>query len=275
MTWARVNQPEEVARVVVADCCSPHTVDRMAPLDVYLSHAGHVLTLGSNEELENSATLGRLLLLGLMTGVETYFRTLLAGALKLCPLAQRAAADQMLSYGSIQYYPRRELEAALFEQASFSSAKEIRRMTEKTLGIDIGSASSLMAAVAEYERACQLRHAAVHSHGVLTSANASAVGVAPNLAPATVTLEMVGLHGVARVCHSMARAFNQEIYERLVARWIAKGVLSGVWGKDKARFSRLHELFASTLDHGITDARAAYAPVAAAARARALDQAAT
>jgi hypothetical protein len=269
MVWARVNQPEEAIQIDAGDCCRPHSVDTLSPIDVYMRHARHVLTLGSPAELEVSVTLGRLLLLGLVTGVETYFRTLLAGVLRQCPLSQRAAADQMLSYGSVKYYPKLEVEAALFENASFSSSKEIKRMTQKALGIDVASARSLAAAITQYERVCHLRHASVHAHGALTSANAAAIGVTGELAPASVTLEIGGLHAVARVCQSLVRAYNQELYGRVIERWLSAELLSGVWSKDKGKFSRLHSLFASSEDGVSIDAKIAYVPVKAASRARA------
>ena len=274
MAWVKVNQPEEAIQIVVRDCCRQHSVDTHSPVDIYIRHARHVLTLGSPTELEGSATLGRLLLLGLVTGVETYFRTLLAGILRQCPISQRVAAEQTLSYGSVRYYPKQGVEAALFENASFSSSKEIKRMTEKMLGVDISSARSLMAAITEYERICHLRHAAIHAHGALTSVNASAIGVPGELAPASVSLEVGGLHGVARVCQSVVRAYNQELYGRMIERWIGAGVLSGVWGKDKTNFSRLHWLFTSTEDGGVVDAKTAHVPVSAARRARAAQGAA-
>lgn len=270
LRWTRVNQPEQATRIVPAQCCSKRAQETATPIDVYLRHARHVLTLGSAPALTSSKTLGRLLLLGLVTGVETYFRNVLSGVLRICPLATVAAGDQMISYGSVRYYRSGELEAALFENVTFSSAKEVRRVTERVVGIDVGKGSSLVAAITEFERVCHLRHASVHAHGLLTSANASVIDVPDELVPAAVDLELSGLHEVARVCHSVVRAYNQELYGLLLQRWVDRGLLSGTWGRDRHRFSRLHALFSSIEDGVGVSARDAYVPVAAAVKSRAV-----
>ena len=102
-----------------------------SPIDAYLDHVGHVLTLGEPSALQSSATLGRLLILGLLAGVETYFRSIFAGMLRLCPECRLAAAAQALPFGSIEYYGQGNAGYGLFERTSLTTMEEIRSQCRK------------------------------------------------------------------------------------------------------------------------------------------------
>jgi hypothetical protein len=257
-----VCQPERTVALDVAGCCSPLERAQGNPIDTYVDHQRHVLLLGDPNALTASPTLARLLLLGLVTGVESYFRTVLASTLKVCPLSRAAASEQVIPFGSVNYYGASEIELALFEGSSFSSAKEIRNRTQKVSGIQVPNSGSLNDALEKFQLVCELRHAAVHAHGSLTSGNAQALGLPPALTPGVVQLDLAALHSLGSVCLSVVRAFNRFFFEAVVRRWIAASVLVGDWNSDWRRFRSLHAVFYSLEDGvGETDPRKAYLPI--------------
>src|SRR5439155_1081418 len=103
------------------------------------------LTLGDQAALVASPTLGRLLVLGLVSGVELYFRAILTGLLRCCPICRGHAADQVIPFGAIDYYGSDEVEWGLFDAMSLAGATEIRTRTQRLLAIDVRPGTSVSA----------------------------------------------------------------------------------------------------------------------------------
>jgi hypothetical protein len=246
--WRCVCEPELATQLAGGDFSSELESAPTSPIDDYYGYVEHLLTLGSKQALDDSPTLGRLLLLGLVSGVESYFRSAIAGVLRTCPLSRRAAADQMIPFGAIDYYGLQHVELGLFDASSLAGASEIRKRTNSLLGIAVNPGTSLSAALDEFDKLCHLRHAAVHARGALGRGNASALALSGTAGRHALSVSFSGLQHAGIVCHSTVRAYNRAIYRRIVERWIGDGVLSGVWSRDKASFKALFDLFASKKD---------------------------
>jgi hypothetical protein len=220
----------------------------LSPIDAYYDGARHILTLGTADALSNSATLGRLLLLGLVGNVEMYLRAVIAGAIRVCPLARASAAVHPIPYGAIAYYGAGGPEEGLFESISLADVRNVRNRTEKFLGIQVPASGSLAAALDEFGRVCELRHASIHQHGALNSANVATLGFGTAGGMRRVELTLAGLHSVASVCQTLVRAYNRFVFERVVQRWCATGTLTGAWHRDRELFGELFRLMRSRDD---------------------------
>jgi hypothetical protein len=246
--WLQVCENESAVSLTVGACCADVTYATASPIDDYYSYVEHLLTLGDAAALQGSETLGRLLLLGLVSGVEAYFRAVLAGALRVCPVSRANAADHMIPFGAIDYYGVDEIELGLFDAASLAGADEIKKGTKKLLGIDVHASSSVDVALREFDKVCHLRHAAVHARGTLGRGNASALGFASDEGRRSLKLDLPALHQAGTVCHSTVRAYNRFLYEKLVRRWRKDGLFAGSWDADGSAFQPLFELFRSKRD---------------------------
>jgi hypothetical protein len=181
-------------------------------------------------------------------GVESYFRSIIAGVLRVCPLARQEAAGQVLPFGAIDYYGLGEVELGLFDGASLAGASEIRKKTQSLLGVNFHQSSSAYVALDEFDKVCHLRHAAVHARGILSHGNAAALGLGVTTGRRTLDVSFANLQLAGAVCHSAVRAYNRTVYEKLVHRWIDASVLKGPWTVDKPMFQPLFELFRSQKD---------------------------
>ena len=261
--WLCVCEPESTAPLSGGDFSSELDDTPSSPIDDYYSYVEHLLTLGSEEALAASATLGRLLLLGLVSGVESYFRSIMSGTLRLCPIARRNASEQMLPFGAIDYYGSERAELGLFDTSSLAGATEIRKRTANLLGISVERGTSVFAALEEFDKICHLRHAAVHARGTLGRGNASALSLGAAEGRQTLHVTFGGLQHAGVVCHSTVRAYNRAIYRRLIERWIGSQVLTGSWVTDRAMFKPIFELFQSRRDNvGPNNAYQAYRSLA-------------
>lgn len=254
-----------VCEAEVATSLSPGdfsgALDRVtaSPIDDYYSYVEHLLTLGSEAALGSSPTLGRLLLLGLVSGVESYFRSIIAAVLRVCPIARLTAANQPIPYGALDYYGVNEVELGLFDTSSLAGSGEIRKRTQALLGITIERDTSTYAALESFDKVCHLRHAAVHARGSLGRGNAAALALGREEHRRALLVSFSALQQAGIICHSTVRAYNKTVYRRVVERWLAEKVLIGDWQADRSKFKPLYGLFRSAKDaSGPANAYVAY-----------------
>jgi hypothetical protein len=246
--WQTVNAAPDAMSLDMSRCCAPATRSGSA-IDQFYDTVSHVLTLGDPQQLTASATLGRLLLLGVMTATESYFRDILFGVVVTCPIARESISDQTVPFGASEYYGPERIALGLFEGVSFASKSEVEKKSQQIAGVKWTPQSSLGAALANYEQVCHVRHAATHAHGVLNRGNARALGVLERRGQSLqVVIDLAHLHSAARACTSLVRAYNNEVYNGILKRWLDRNLLKGSWIDDKSLFGSLFELFRSKQD---------------------------
>lgn len=246
--WALVCESETATALDASDFCKAAADVGQSPIDDYYTYVEQLLRLGDPATLATNDTLGRLLLLGLVSGVEVYFRAILAETIRVCPVSRAQAADQQIPFGAIDYYGIDAVEWGLFDASSLAGRDAIRSRTGKLLGITISQGDSLDGALREFDKVCHLRHAAVHARGGLGRGNASALGLEVEEGRMALTLGFPTLHQAGLACHSTVRAYNRFIYRKTVERWLGRARFSGSWPEDRAVFKPLHDLFYSRVD---------------------------
>ncbi len=270
--WAEVCAREQAVRFDAKGLCCEHTRTKSSPIDDFYQHLSLLVQAGKQEALAANEALGRVLLLGLVSGTELYFRSLLAELINVCPIARSAAKKQPVPLGAVDYYGK-EVGFGLLENVSISTSGEIKRQTTRIAGIEIPNRSSVAEAVAEFEKLCELRHAATHARGHLGHHNVRELGIESTGKPLALNISFAGLQDAAAICQNLVRAYNRFLFRRTIERWISEGSFTGVWKKDGKNFSRLFHLFHSAQDAaGPLSANSAYAslrPVLAKAMAKA------
>ncbi|SFE61342.1 hypothetical protein SAMN05421541_102610 [Actinoplanes philippinensis] len=242
-----VNHPPESLTLDLTRCCVP-TQSNGSPIDTFYETIRHTLTLGQPDQLRDSPTLGRLLILGLVTGTEAYFRTTLFGLTSFCPLAKDSLADSEIAFGAIDFYGADQAALGLFERVSFAGKLGIKEMSKKIAGLTWVDRSSLGVAVSDFEKVCHMRHAAVHSQGVLNRGNARALGLGRSTGAMNVVVDMPHFHMAAKACTNLVREYNRSLYEHIVQRWIRERILVGRWSDDRKFFQPFIDLMRSQED---------------------------
>lgn len=235
----------------------------MSPIDNFYAYISTLVPLGTEEQLRNSEALGKALMLGIVSATEHYFRSILSGLIHVCPVARSRAASQTIPFGALGYYSSSSIGLAIFEHVSLADAKEIQKLTHKLLGFQVDQESSAKAAFLEFDKLCQIRHAAIHSRGDLSLKNLQELGIATNAGnPLAIHFELSSLHAAASICQNVVRAYNRLAYRKTVQGWIGERLLNGIWADDKIRFTPLFELFHSRNDaRGYANAYLAHRPL--------------
>ena len=239
--WKEICSPAISLNFEAKNCCKQAQSPVRSPIDEFLIDTSALLLLGTPAAITATPIIGRLILLGLVSDVEGYFKHLLARVVRLCPFSRDAASKQTVSFAAFDYYESENIEASLLEGISFATSGEIRKQTEKLTGIKL-TGSEFKEAVAAFDEICQLRHAAVHTRGHLGVSNALAIGSSEaNRLQVDLAFSDVQSLGVA--CHNIVRECNRQIFSSIVDRWMSKKYLSGEWENDGPIFSPIFSIF--------------------------------
>ncbi|WP_433802554.1 hypothetical protein [Actinomycetospora sp. CA-084318] len=245
-TWEIVNAPATTMNLDCSSACTRHS-SSVSPIDALIEDVRSTLVLGQPEDLSSNESLGRLLILSLVTSVEGYFRELLFQLTRVCPIAADKIADDEIPLGALSFYGTHDAARGLFERVSFSSAGEIRRQTKAVAGVSWKESDSLGVAIENFDKVCHMRHAAVHSKGLLSRGNARALGV-QDAGRVQLSIKVSHLQDAASVCLSLVREYNQTVYRATIGRWRDQQILCGDWKKDKENFEAVYRLFRSRED---------------------------
>lgn len=253
-----VNRPEETVAWSVDALCTTCTTAAASPIDEYYTLARELLTRSARPEIMGDQMLMRLLLLELVSGAELYFRRVLSSLVLLCPVTRAIASQKTLPLGAAYYYDAESVALGLFEHTSLSGQEELKKQTKQIADLDIKPTSSEGVALADFEKVCHLRHAAVHARGELGSRNLAEIGIKAT-GRRRLQLDPIGFQSVTAKTHNAVRAYNRFLFTCTARRWVERKVLKGVWTEDKHLFEPLFRLFYSTEDGvGESTPRAAY-----------------
>lgn len=246
LRWREVCGQSRSITFDVTNCCVTAATVPRSPIDDYLLNGRDILLLGTEEDLRDHPALGRLILLGVVSGAEAYFKQIISRCVKHCSTCRNSAAKHVIPFAAVEYYGGDDVATALVESISFATAGEIVNKTKKFTGIDMKGAE-LTEAVRIFDRICQLRHAAVHANGVLSAANAREIGDG-RAKRLRVRIDFASVQTIAAACNNLIREYNRELFFHLVTRWFKEKRLSGDWQQDRSQYTPIFTAFYSVVD---------------------------
>lgn len=236
----------------------------------YLTHTNELVRRLLRPEFKTDAEALALILLGVISSTEFYFRRALSTSLTLCPFCTVHTRQMTVPLVSYQYY-RNQLDAVSFsalEHKSLAGAKEIKSEIARYTGFQIKGSSSAEKALDQFGKLCEVRHSAVHARGFLSSLSACTLSLDVS-STRKLRVSQSSVLDLVKVCHNAVRAVNRFLFTEILDRWIGQMYLTGVWNKDKKPFSALYASFVVTAEakHGGNAAKA-YKEVQAAIKSR-------
>lgn len=160
-----------------------------------------------------------LVFVGLISLVENYFREILAGIIIQCPKAKEKSASKPLNLATA-WIGYGELEKWAFENTSFSDADTVKKSLSNLIGYTVSSASQVSTPLEEFNKLCELRHAIVHSAGLLAGKNAVQLQLPNSKNSVRITIGFSELQEAAEICTSLVCAVNLELYIHISRRWL-------------------------------------------------------
>ncbi|MDP1619359.1 hypothetical protein [Phenylobacterium sp.] len=221
--------------------------DLAAPIDMYRAAIFRILNYGTAARLRGDPFLGRLLVLGVVSAAEAYFRAILSSCIEMCPLAQSGAAHKAINLGGLLWHGKEGFSRSAFEHASFTSRKELNAAFLDFLSMPLDD-KVFKSLLEEYEIVCQLRHGIVHGDGLLPGKNAVQLDIPRYGRPVRITVNYAHLQDIASVVTTLVATVNRETFSKMCERWAIQWRKRADWdvSKETARFNAIWAVFHST-----------------------------
>lgn len=221
-------------------------LDGARPIDRYFLRSRSLLAYGTEVWLSEQNDLGRLMLLGLVSEAESYFRSILSSCLEVCPISQKAAGEKQVNLGGVIWHGANGFSRSAFEHMSFASKDDIRKGSQQFLDFRMED-SKFRSPLEEFEKICQLRHGIVHNAGVLPGRNAVQLGVKKYSKSLEIVVDFTRLQESAAVIDTLVVTLNRELFGEMCKRWALTWRQAPDWSDDLAHklFYKIWNIFSS------------------------------
>lgn len=239
-----------------------HQEGSRSPIDAFIVNTNEInrlyLAYLDPTRGDMPAPLGALVVLGYMSAVESYFRSITRNIINIDEFSRRKAEPLMVQFGAAMFHTSEMLPEALLENYTFSGRRGITEAFKDLLGItQIPPEVSL--ALDRFSRVCEIRHCCVHRFGRLGSRNAIKLGLTAHSAflerPFSPSVD--DLQSIADLLRTFAKTINNFLFSAVLKRSAGRAGSGSAdypwewswrWQQDRRRFLRFYSLFASTLD---------------------------
>lgn len=219
MTWsASVSQGPQTVRI--ADIQHYVVRDSLAlqsPIDTFYAVSQELLKIGDVDFLQKSPHVGGLLLTGLVSATENYFRDILSRIIAICPISQSESADETINLGAVIWHDPSNALRSAFEHYSFTSSKNILSTCQKYTKIQINPRLSILS---EFDKLCELRHGIVHAGACVPGRNAIRLQIPPlRGCVIRVSIGFPELQEAGGICTNLVTSLNLQLFESIMHRW--------------------------------------------------------
>ena len=218
------NETETITKIDIELCLTNAIPPTISAIDEYEATSRKLIILAGEADSVNDKFQIRLLLLGLVSSCEYYFRRVLSETVSRCPISRAACSKHDIKYSAATYFSERNIGLALTDDAVFSGAQNIELETKRLTGISVSDSTSLKEALSEYQKVCVIRHATVHSYGLLGGKNFAELDI-QTPGNREVALTSNSFQEIADVCLNLVRAYNRQLWTTIISRMKSKGIL--------------------------------------------------
>lgn len=226
-------------------------IDLPSPIDRYIQYSRSILLYGTSIRLSEDHRIGGLLLLGVISAAEGYFRSVLSLSLEVCPICRRNSAEKQINLGGVLWHGQEEFRRSAFEHMSFTSKEELRRAAEGYLKFKLAD-SHFKIPLEEYEIACHLRHGIVHNAGILPGRNAVQMEVRRYKKVVEIVVDYALLQRTVAAVDTLVLTFNRELFAEICRRWAIDWRQRADWIKENEDklFTKIWNMFFCSELHG-------------------------
>lgn len=231
----------DIQRYVTTSALAP-----VSPLDTFYRASQDLLKVGTPPFLTANPEMGALLLVGIVSITENFFRDIFSRIIQLCPVARAASADQPVRLGSVVWHGGVDAERGAFEHLSFASADSLISTPKKFLDYSLRRTT----VVDEFDKVCELRHGIVHSSSVLAGKNAIRLQLTAAASPLRIVVGFGELQEAAAICTALVVSINRELFIEMARRWAKEWPHTPGWQSSQRhhRFKAVWRTFHSSVD---------------------------
>lgn len=220
-----------------------------SPIDSFYIERNKLLSSINPSYASANPSIPPLVLVGLISLTENYFREVLAGIVTICPKAKQKSATKSLNLATA-WIGFGEMEKGAFENTSFSDPKTVKKNLNELIGVNVTSINQIAAPLEEFGKLCELRHAIVHSAGLLAGKNAVKLELPNSRNSVRIEIGFSELQKSAEVCSSLVCAVNLELFVDMATKWLREWPRSPAYRGQNLNtlFKKIWSLFYSEFD---------------------------
>ncbi|WP_336768668.1 hypothetical protein [Pantoea endophytica] len=220
-----------------------------SPIDFYIKNSRDIINYGTSQRLNELNQLGGLLLLGLISSAEGYFRSILSSTLNICPLCKNIAAEKQINLGGVLWHGKDEFRRSAFEHMSFTSSKELMTASKGYLGFEM-KGSVFNGILKDFDAVCHLRHGLIHNAGILPGRNAVQIDIQSYSKPVEIRVDFAFLQNAAATIESLVVTFNRALFTEMCGRWASSWRARTDWNSsnERKKFMQIWNLFSCKLE---------------------------
>ncbi len=220
-----------------------------SPIDSFYIERKNLLRAITPEYANSNPSISPLVLVGLISLTENYFREVLAGIITICPKAKQKSATKSLNLATA-WIGFGEMEKGAFENISFSDPKTVKKNLNDLVGINVSNINQISTPLDEFGKLCELRHAIVHSAGLLAGRNAVNLELPNSRNAVKIKVGYSELQEAAAVCTALVCAVNIELFINIATKWLKEWPRTPAYqGQDlNPLFKKVWSLFFSEFD---------------------------
>jgi hypothetical protein len=257
--FSNINGDSQAITLNTEGVFSETTDSITSPIDIYIKRNKILMRkIGSferagllNANEEDDRDIYNLFLLGFVSNVESYFRSIIRAVITFDSHAYNTCLEIPLTYAAALYHDRDLLPEALMENHTFISKKNILSAFTDFLKINVNVQETKGKEVVEclelFELLCQLRHCIVHRAGLLGSKNAIKLGIEEHKSffEKPINLNLTFLQSANIVCLNCVRTSNTYLYNKLIHRHVTNNEVQWLYPSDRSWYLKYHKLFLS------------------------------
>lgn len=239
-----------------------YEIDTPAPIDFYLINSRDIIQYGTPFQLNQMNKIGGLLLLGLISSAEGYFRSILSATLDICPICKNTAAEKQINLGGVLWHGKGEFRRSAFEHMSFASGKDITSAAKGFLDFEM-KGSIFKTILADFDTICHLRHGLIHNAGILPGRNAIQINIKPYNKPIEMKIDFAFLQNAAAVIDSLVVTLNRALFAEMCGRWASSWRTRTDWQprEERKRFLQIWNVFSSKIELKTRPGRSSITPI--------------
>lgn len=240
--------PERISNINSYICITRVVTE--SPIDIFYKYTRNILLPANPVFLNQHPSIGPLLLVGVVSATENYFRDILSGVIQICPIAQASSAGQAINLGSVIWHSGVNVGRGSFENISLAGRDSIIKTCRNYLKLEIDKQSLTYAILEEYDKVCELRHSTVHSGTIVAGKNAIKLGISPCCDTVGIKVGFDEIQECASICTTLIVSFNIEIFTILCKRWAVDWRQKPSWNSSKQNdvFNKIWKLCFSRMD---------------------------
>ncbi|WP_148648400.1 hypothetical protein [Sphingobium cupriresistens] len=194
-------------------------IERKSPIELFLRSRTEIVLAGQDSLITANPIIGRLLILGAVSAFENYCRGILSGALLMCPISQGRASDKNVNLGGAIWHGQYgNFSLSAFEHKSFADAKELKSVFKDYLNFELNE-STFGELLRYFEVITHLRHAIVHSDGILPGRNAVKLDISRSNSALRVCIDQSKLQECLLILSNLVTLINRELFSQMCRRW--------------------------------------------------------